>query len=105
MSASRPITDIAMGTHERRFVLGAAFQLTASTTRERRCSLSHRARRASNFSDWRRVPLAGERVRLWTVETHRQIEWPLRRGKPIGLLVRTRAFILKVEVKRAIGII
>ena len=80
----------------RRNVQQRPFSLPRAPRRERRCSLSHRARRASNFSDWWRVPLAGERARLWTVEAHRQIEWPLRRGKPVSLFVRPWTLVLEV---------
>src|ERR1700732_1415896 len=53
----------------------------------------------------RRIPLAGERVELRDVEAHCQVEWPLRRGKPVGLFVLSWALVLEVEVERAVRIV
>src|ERR1700684_2339745 len=103
MSVHHPIADMRADIAGGR--PGAAFQLPQAPTRERRCSLSHRGGCASTFSDWRRVPLPRERVRLWTVEAHRQIEWPIRRGNPIPLFVCPRIFVLEVKVDRAVRII
>src|SRR5262245_39506229 len=63
------------------------------------------ARKSQDFCDGRRVPAASEPLRLWAVETHGEIEWPLRCREPVGFLVLARAFILEIEVQGAIGII
>src|SRR6185312_3032863 len=60
---------------------------------------------ALKLGDGRRVPLAGEGVRLGSVEAHRQVERPLRRGQPVNLVVRSRTLVLEVEVKRAVLVI
>ena len=57
------------------------------------------------FCDRRRVPLAGERFGLRGVQPHSQIERPLRRGKPVSLFVRPRAFVLEVKVERAVRVV
>jgi len=54
--------------------------------------------------DCRRVPSAGERIRFGGVEAHSQIEGPLRRGKPVGLLVLARVLVLEIEVERTVGV-
>src|SRR5215469_13827901 len=77
--------------------------------RERRCSrwcaLSLKVRRALELRDGRRIPLAGDGVRLRGVEAHRQVERPLRRGQPVDLFVRSRALVLEVEVKRTVRVV
>src|SRR5215469_11662281 len=73
--------------------------------RERWCSLSHKVRRSLELRDGRRVPLAGEGVRLRGVEAHRQVESPLRRRQPVDLFVRSRTLVLEVEVQRAVRVV
>src|SRR5215813_3524467 len=51
------------------------------------------------------IPLADKRVPAGGVEPHGEIEPPLRRRQPIGLLLRARAFVLKIEVERAVGVV
>src|SRR5215475_9050141 len=52
-----------------------------------------------------RIPFADKRVLAGRIEPHGEVEPPLRRRQPVGLLLRTRAFVLKIEVERAVGIV
>src|SRR6202047_1076986 len=67
--------------------------------------LSNQARKSLRPRDRRRVPFAGKRIRLRSVEPHGQIECTFRRGKPVGLLVLARVLVLEIEVERSVGIV
>src|SRR5882672_6104295 len=66
--------------------------------------LDGQTRQALHPCDRRRAPFTGERLGLWTIEPHGQVERGLRRGKPIGFLVLSRALVLKIDIERAIGV-
>jgi hypothetical protein len=66
--------------------------------------LSRQAGKHLQLRDHRWVPLAGERLSLRGVEAHGQIEGPCRGRQPVGFLVLTRAFVLEVNIERAVGV-
>src|SRR5262249_36368287 len=45
----------------------------------------------------RRIPFAGQRLRIRCVEPHGQVEASLRRREPVGLLVLAGILVLNVE--------
>src|SRR5947207_3750172 len=70
-----------------------------------RSGLSHADGRCRlDFDDWRRVPFAGERLRLRAVKTHAHVEWGLWRGQPVGFLLFAGTLILEIQVKRTIRV-
>src|SRR5271168_1568660 len=50
----------------------------------------------------RRIPFAGERFGLRAIKAHGEVEWPFRRGKPVRFFVFAGAFVLEVQIERAI---
>jgi hypothetical protein len=60
--------------------------------------------RNRNLYDRRRTPFSGERGRLRRVKAHGQVEWSFRRRQPVGFLVLARAFVLEIEVERAVRV-
>src|SRR6267378_5498662 len=61
--------------------------------------LSRLTHRRLHLRDRRRIPFAGERLRLRSVQAHGQIERSLRGGKPVGFHVLSGTFVLEIEVK------
>ena len=55
-----------------------------------------------DLGNWRRVPFARERIALWGIEAHGQIERSLRRRQSVCLLVRARALVLEIKIKRSV---
>ena len=61
--------------------------------------------RPLNFLDGRRIPFASQRLGLRAIETHAQVERPLRRGQPVGFLILAPAFILEIRIERAVCVV
>jgi len=55
--------------------------------------------------DGRRVPFASKSIRLRSIETHGQVEWTFRCGKPVGFFVLPWALVLEINVERAVSVV
>src|SRR5271165_4190771 len=52
--------------------------------------------------DRRRIPFAGQRFGLRSIEAHAKVEGPFGSGKPIGLFFCTWVLVLKIKVERPV---
>src|SRR5215510_14775198 len=63
------------------------------------------AGRSRNARHCGRIPLASQRLRLWCIKAHGEVERSLWRWQPVGLSILARIFILEVQDKRAIRVV
>ena len=61
--------------------------------------LCYQGRELLNPRHRRRVPFAGQRFGLRSIEAHGQVEGPLRSRKPVGFFACTRALVLEIKVE------
>src|ERR1700730_3806697 len=63
------------------------------------------ARTRVDLFDRRRVPFPRQRIALWRIEPHGQVEGSLWRWKPIGFHVRAGTLVLEIKIERTIRVI
>ena len=75
-------------------------------TSMRQCSsnplLRRQYRNLLDPHDRRRIPFAGQRFGLRSIDAHAKVEGPFGSRKPIGLLFCTWALVLKIKVERSV---